>query len=134
RIERFRRALWRLGDGREVAAKLRKRGNRSKINRLGRFGSLRFERLTTVDELKAAFETIIAQYDFRQGAVFGVCPFQSDRLKLAFHLRLMRIPGLLHATVLKAGDRLLAAHLGVADRGIVYGGFLTYSPFEAQLS
>ena len=46
----------------------------------------------------------------------------------------MRIPDLLHVTVLKVGKELVAAHLGVQDKEKLYLGVFAHSPFWAKHS
>jgi CelD/BcsL family acetyltransferase involved in cellulose biosynthesis len=128
-----RRPLMRLNPA-TIEQSLGKKGNRSRLNRLARAGRIRFERLTTPEALDHVFDAVIAQYDLRQGAVNDVLPFRSDAMKRAFHLALMEVPGLLHVTVLWAGEELLAAHLGVADSHTVHWGIGSHSPFHARHS
>ncbi len=126
-----KRPLMKLADGESIRKSLKKTGNKSRLNRLKQLGDLRFEQLHTESELAAVFDEIIAYYDFRQGAANNALPFQTDRLKKSFQLALMRVKDLQHVTVLKLGDRILAAHIGLYDRQQCAIGIPIYSPFYA---
>lgn len=125
------RPLMKLGDGENLRKSLRKSSNKSRLNRLKRLGEVRFEQLHTEAELAAVFDEIIAYYDFRQGAVNNSTPFQNDPLKRKFRLALMRVKGLQHVTVLKVGERVVAAHIGLSDRQQCILGAPAHSPFHA---
>jgi hypothetical protein len=126
-----KRPLMKLGDGENIGKSLKKTGNKSRLNRLKRLGNVRFEQLHTESELAVVFDEIIAYYDFRQGAVNNSLPFQNDPLKKSFQLALMRVKGLQHVTVLKVGDRVIAAHIGLYDRQQCTIGTPVHSPFHA---
>jgi CelD/BcsL family acetyltransferase involved in cellulose biosynthesis len=91
---------------------LKKKGNKSKLNRLKRLGEVRFEVVEGVEGLDMIFDEVITQYDSRRLAVNGFAPFANDPNKRPFHVELMR-QGLLHVCVLRVGDKVAAAHLGV---------------------
>jgi hypothetical protein len=126
-----KRPLMKLGNGENLRKSLKKTGNKSRLNRLKRLGDLRFKQLHTESELAAVFDEIIAYYDFRQGAVNNSLPFQNDPLKKSFQLALMRIKDLQHVTVLKVGDHVISAHIGLYDRQQCTIGTPVHSPFHA---
>jgi CelD/BcsL family acetyltransferase involved in cellulose biosynthesis/GNAT superfamily N-acetyltransferase len=127
------RSLMRL-DPNETAKTLKKSGNRSKMNRLKQLGEVRLERLTQGADLATAIDEIAAFCDVRQCAISGVMPFLDDPRKKDFHLRMLDHPGLLHATVLRVGERVAAAHLGMAGSRDVALGVIAHSPFLAAHS
>jgi len=131
---RWSRPLMRLDDPAWIRKSLAKRGNKSRLKRLGRDGELRLELVTERARLAEVLGCFTSLCDFRHGAAHGTLPFHDDPLRGPFQLALMEHPGLLHATLLRSGDRLLAAHLGLSHRGVLYNGLLTYSPFEARNS
>jgi CelD/BcsL family acetyltransferase involved in cellulose biosynthesis len=131
RLATWTRPLMKLGDGEKLRKSLRKSGNKSRLNRMKRLGDVQFEHLHGAADLAAVFDDIIAYYDFRQGAVNDAVYFQADPLRKPFYLALMRIEDLLHVTVLKVGDRVVAAHLGLRDRKQCVLGIPTHSPFHA---
>jgi CelD/BcsL family acetyltransferase involved in cellulose biosynthesis len=123
-----------LKDINETISSLRKKSNKSRFNRLQRLGAIQFERITERDQLCKIMSDLEVMYDFRLGAVYGTCPFREDKFKREFHLALMDISGLLHVTLLKAGNDIVAFHIGVCDEDTVYNGILAYRPFEARHS
>jgi CelD/BcsL family acetyltransferase involved in cellulose biosynthesis len=129
-----RRPLLRFGDGSETTRSLGKKSNKSRLKRLEKIGRLEFRRLTDPKEFERLFDDIIHCYDFRQAALHGVAPFRDDDLKKRFHLAMMEMPGLLHVTVLKVGDRLAAAHLGVCGVKEVQLGIIAHNPSLAKNS
>jgi CelD/BcsL family acetyltransferase involved in cellulose biosynthesis len=134
RLDTFPRPLMKLADGENLRKSLRKSGNKSRLNRLKRLGDLQFEQLHTPAELAEIFDDLIAYYDFRQGAVNDSMCFQDDPLKKPFYLALMGVKDLLHVTVLKVGDLVVAAHLGVGDGRNCILGIPVHSPFHAAHS
>ncbi len=131
RLVMWTRPLMKLGDGENLRKSLKKSANKSRLNRLKKLGDVQFEQLHGVAELAAVFDRIIAYYDFRQGAVNNSIYFQADPFKKAFYLALMDVPDLLHATVLKVGDQVVAAHLGLSDGKQCCLGMPAHSPFHA---
>jgi CelD/BcsL family acetyltransferase involved in cellulose biosynthesis len=128
-----KRGLMNVGAGTTIAASLAKKHNKTLLSRLKKIGPIRIERLTSVAELEAVIDTIVEHCDVRQGGAYGSLPFAQDQAKRQFYLSLMG-SGLLHATVLWAGNVLLAAHLGIRDRGMVSLGLITHAPQYAQHS
>jgi len=129
-----RRPLMQLGDGVGLTNSLRKKSNKSRLNRLKRLGEIRFERIRTRSSLQAVLDPIIRAYDLRQGAVHNSVPFADDARKREFHLRLMEEPDLLHVTVLRAGETLVAAHLGIRSGHTLHLGIIAHTPSEARHS
>jgi CelD/BcsL family acetyltransferase involved in cellulose biosynthesis len=134
RLVMWTRPLMKLGDGENLRKSLKKSANKSRLNRMKRLGDVQFEQLHGSPALAAVFDDIIAYYDFRQGAVNDSIYFQTDPLRKPFYLALMDIPDLLHATVLKVGDRVVAAHLGLSDGQQCALGMPAHSPFHAAHS
>jgi len=129
-----RRPLLRFGDGSDIAKSLTKKSNKSRLNRLEKIGPLEFKRVTDPTEFARICDDIIQSYDFRQAAVHGVAPFRDDDLKKAFHTAMMEVPGLLHVTLLKVGDCVAAAHLGVCGDREVQLGIIAHNPALAKHS
>ena len=127
------RGVLAVGDGADIEASLRKKSNRSRLQRLARHGEVSFEQLETVEQLDAVLDDIVDFCDLRQGAIHDVLPFADDPDKREWYRDLMRA-GLLHATVLKVGGALAAAHLGVRDGDRVILGLIVHSPFFAEHS
>ena len=129
RLVMWTRPLMKLCDGERLRESLRKKANKSRLNRMKRLGDVQFEQLHGVAELTAVFDRIIAYYDFRQGAVNDSIYFQADPLKRPFYLALMAVPDLLHVTVLKVGDQVVSAQLSLSDGQQCTLCIPAYSPF-----
>jgi CelD/BcsL family acetyltransferase involved in cellulose biosynthesis len=120
--------------GNSASSSLRKKSNKSKLNRLARLGELELIQLDDPEDVDRLLDCIIPFYDLRQGARSGTPPFQSDSNKRQFYRAQARHQGLLHVSVLKAGDTVLAANLGPKERDSVAVGVFAYSPVHAKES
>ncbi len=128
------RPLMAVGADSECEASLKKKSNRSRLNRLAREAEFRFVQLEGRQDLATHFAEIIDYTDLRQGAVHDSLPFRADPLKAELYLSLMAIPKLMHATVSLVGDRVAAAHVGARNGSSVQLGLITHSPFMASHS
>ena len=119
----------------EIAAKLRKKGNKSRINRLRDAcgGELTSHTVTSEAELAELIDEIAGNYDRRQESMNQVRPFGDDDRKKDFHLGLLR-SGILHAFVLRAGETMIAAILSVKSKGFLSVGVLSHSDALSQFS
>jgi CelD/BcsL family acetyltransferase involved in cellulose biosynthesis len=133
-LESIHRPFFDLKQTRMVDQSLRKKSNKSRMSRLKKEGELGFFRVHNVSELALHFDEIMDYYDLRQEGTWGSLAFRKDPLKKSFHLELMRRPDLLHATLLKVGHRVAAAHIGVCSDKTVHLGILAQSPFQARHS
>jgi CelD/BcsL family acetyltransferase involved in cellulose biosynthesis len=113
---------------------LNKTNNKKRLKGLKKLGGLDFRKLSGADELAAVFDEFASFYDLRLGAMHGTEPFAQDPLKKQFQLELMKEPGLLHATILKAGDRLASAHINVRDGKQIHLNLVGYNPLLAKHS
>ncbi|HEX4947829.1 MAG TPA: GNAT family N-acetyltransferase [Blastocatellia bacterium] len=128
------RPLMRLGDGSHLTESLRKKSNKSRLNRLRQQGEPRFVQITEPAALEAIFDEAIAYTDLRQGAVHDVLPFRLDPLKKPFHLALMQHPELVHVTALMVGEMVAALHFGIRSADEVSLWLFAHSPFLAAHS
>jgi RimJ/RimL family protein N-acetyltransferase len=117
----------RVGPNSDVPASFRKSSNKSRIARLKRIGPVTFELLQTVDQLRDIIGVVAEQSDVRHGGRSAFLPFRADALKAQLYLELMAEPGLVHATVLRAGTEIIATHIGLRDR-IPALGLMTHAP------
>jgi CelD/BcsL family acetyltransferase involved in cellulose biosynthesis len=122
------------GGDSSVDKSLKKRGTRSKINRLKRSGALTFVHIQTRTEFERIINTVADFYDLRQGAISPSTPFRDDPRKKEFMLRLLEKPGLAHASVLMLDEKPIAANIGVVGRTFVSIGVFGYSPFYGESS
>jgi CelD/BcsL family acetyltransferase involved in cellulose biosynthesis len=119
----------------EIQASLKKKSNRSRINRLGRSGELSFRRVTDTATQVELLQQLAPLYDFRQEAVNGTAPFNQDPKKLSYHLKLIEQLGeFLHFTGMWLDDELVAAHLGFIADDCVQVAILCHSPVFATHS
>lgn len=125
-----------LADPEVVEAPLRKKKHRVRVARLAADGGgeVRLIQLRSAEALAPFLDEIVAQCDLRQGAVNRSTPFRSDPRKRAFYLRMADAPERVHATVLLAGDRVAAAHIGPISRGQLVLGLIVHSAYFAPHS
>ncbi|WP_170151473.1 GNAT family N-acetyltransferase [Microvirga subterranea] len=123
-----------LGPGSAVEESLRKKSNKSRINRLRKLGPLELIRIQTREQLSAVIDTIADYCDFRQGAINSTLPFRDDPFKKEFCLRLIERPETTHASVLMLGNKIVAANIGLLNRASVSLGIVVHSPFLAEHS
>lgn len=117
-----------------IEASLKKKGNKSKLNRLKRGGELDLRRLDAAG-LASHLRRIASMYDFRQGAMNGVCPFTDDPKKAAFHLDLMKTaPQLLHASALMLDGEVASALLLVMSPNDAHLAISAHAPEHAENS
>ena len=111
-----------------VRESMRKKANKSKLNRLTRRGKLTFERVDDGAAFAALLDQIAPLFELRQGAAHAALPFREDPLKKSFYLALQCETDLLHVTALRVDDELVAAHIGVRSRNTVLVGMPAQSP------
>jgi CelD/BcsL family acetyltransferase involved in cellulose biosynthesis/ribosomal protein S18 acetylase RimI-like enzyme len=122
------RPLMRFGDGQDIKDSLKKGGNKSRLRRLSKLGKVELRRVADAAELDAGLDTVVRYYDARRIAVNGSAPFENDPLKRPFHVAMAAAPGLLHPTLLKAGDEIASAHLNVCWGKQVMLGLIAHNP------
>lgn len=129
-----RRPLWQLTEE-GIAASLRKKSNKSRLNRLKRLGEFEFARIEDEAEFDAALDEVIPYYDMRHGALSDSMPFRSDERKKQFHVRLLaEHPELIHVTVGRIGGKAVSMHIGIAGREQVHLAIVTHSPLLSRYS
>jgi CelD/BcsL family acetyltransferase involved in cellulose biosynthesis len=129
-----RRPLVRFGDGSAIAVSLAKRANKNRLRQMGKAGRVELKHITDPAEMEAAIDAIIPFHDVRHMTFRGAAPFEEDPKRKAFALALMKVPGLLHVTMLKAGDEMICAHLGGRGKNEVQLGMMAHNPWFAQHS
>jgi len=117
-----------------VRDSLNKKKNRRRLEKLQADGPLSFVELQTPEELDTYYDEIIDFYDFRTGAIHGQCPFRDDPRKRAFFRALMAQGGLLHVCVMKVGEQLVSAHIGIRNKTEMMAVLVGHSPFLAVYS
>ena len=133
-INTHTRPLWKITAS-DTTDSLRKKSNKSRLNRLKRLGTFEFKRLQDLDSFSDALDQGIPYYDFQQGATHNSYPFLQDELKKEFHIKLLRnYPELLHITVMTIDGIAISMHLGVSDDTKVHLGIIAHSPMFAKFS
>jgi CelD/BcsL family acetyltransferase involved in cellulose biosynthesis len=127
------RGLMAVGDGSTFKESLRKR-NQNKINRLKRMGEVQFARIEDPEELQEVIDEIFCYQNLRLRAVYNTNYLAHDQLKKTFFLNLMRLPGMLHVTVLRVGNKLVSGQIHMHNRDQVLLGLITHSPFYSRFS
>lgn len=92
---------------------------RNKLNRLKRLGEVRFERIKEMEKFAAILDRLILLFDFRQGAMFNLSQFRDEPMKKEMLLAQFK-ENLLHATVLKVNEEIIAAMVAFAGKGWVH--------------
>lgn len=133
-VQLIRRPLMRVNPADKLAASLKKKSNKSRLNGIREGGELVLEHITDVRRLGEILDEVILMYDFRQGAVNNSVPFEEDQQKKAFHLALARIPGLMHCSILRCGDKVFASLLGLCSGDTVHSGVFAHSPLSGKYS
>jgi CelD/BcsL family acetyltransferase involved in cellulose biosynthesis/RimJ/RimL family protein N-acetyltransferase len=137
-LQRHPRPIIPVGDTAAVTEYLQKKKSgksvRNSFNRLKRIGNLTLEEIRDAEQLQPIFDQLITFYDIRQGGAHGKFAFQQDLAKKPFHLALLKTPGLLHVTVLRAGREILSAQFGISDGKVFSGAMPIISPFHAAHS
>jgi CelD/BcsL family acetyltransferase involved in cellulose biosynthesis len=131
-----KRPIVRLASAADVAEYIRQKTNKTiryKYNRLKRIGNVRLERIRECEQLAPIFDRLIEWYEMRQEAAHGKRPFQTDKNKKPWHLCLLQ-EGLLHVTLLKAGQEVVSALFGLSD-GKTYSSMMPmFAPEYAHYS
>lgn len=121
-------------DERAIARSLNKKGNKSKLRRLKRIGHLSLRTLDA-SAFAEALNEIAAMYDFRRGAINGVCPFLDDPHKGPFHVDwFMSEPHQLHATGLYLDDHIISALVFAVSKSDVHFAISAHAPAYAACS
>jgi CelD/BcsL family acetyltransferase involved in cellulose biosynthesis/glycosyltransferase involved in cell wall biosynthesis len=129
-VRAHQRGIRELGSPTSEGQSLRKKSNKSKLQRMARVAPVEFKVLSSIAELDLWMPQIKDQCDRRHSVHTGTGPFEGDPLKETFFRRLMAQPGLLHASVLVRGEQLLASHLGLVDGTSLSLGLFTHEIAE----
>ncbi len=126
--------LYNLENSAKINKIKHKRSIRNKINQLEREGELKIERIQDRNYTKKLLETIIAQYNFRQLALYNHNPLQKERTIQVCLDQMDLMPENIHFTVLWHGDELLACNFGLCTAENVILGLMSYDPTKGKYS
>jgi hypothetical protein len=117
-----------------IDKELKKKNRREKINRLKRLGNLSLERITGLEDFLSVFDEIALQFEFRKEVIYKTTFFKSDSFRKSFLLELFE-HGLLHVTVLKLNDEIIASNVGLISNNWVHlQGLNAHSPIYSKFS
>lgn len=133
-VQSHKRPLLNLRDPNATKAFKITKQFKTKYNRLKRLGEVRFEKLSDINEFTEALKELTLQFDFRQGCMFNKNQFRDKPQKFKLMVELFK-QGLLHATILKVDEEIIASMVAVAGKNWVHlQGINTHSPFYAKHS
>jgi CelD/BcsL family acetyltransferase involved in cellulose biosynthesis/RimJ/RimL family protein N-acetyltransferase len=127
------RPLVAIGDGSKSDESLRKKGNKSRIRQLKKFGEIGFTELKTPQEFGEVFDEIENYSKLRLSALHNVKP-TFDLERKPFHLDLMSQTDWLYPTILKVGDQIASAQVCLKNRDEMLLCITSMSPKFAQQS
>jgi CelD/BcsL family acetyltransferase involved in cellulose biosynthesis len=131
-LQSHARPLIHLKDANEEKKFHRKKHFKHKLNRLKRTGEVVFETITDLQRFKTSLDEMAVMYDFRQSALFNKSPFKEDPAKKDFLIELFN-QDLLHVTVLKVNEIIIAAIIAVRFRDWIYlAGINCHSTVHAR--
>ena len=121
----------------EVASlekELKKKNRKEKLNRLNRLGKLEYEKIEDFARFEKVLPILVLQNDLRKGAMYGKTAFIDEPERNDFLLELFK-SGLLHASLLKLNDEIIASNVGImGDRRVYLQGLNTISPYYSKYS
>jgi len=131
--KRYAHPLMKIGHA-QIKEELTKKNKKEKLNRLKRKGNLVFQKIDSNLEFEKVIDELIMQNDFRKGAIYEKFTFKSDSNRRMFFIDLFS-KKLLHATVLKLDNEIIASNIGFYGKKIVHlQGLNTHSPFYSKYS
>jgi hypothetical protein len=133
-VESIPRPLMRVNPSDHLTQSLKKKSNKSRLNGLRQRGELVLDHVTDGRLFEELLDELILMYDFRQGAVNDSVPFEEDKHKKAFHIALAKLPGLMHCSVLRSGNEIVAGLLGLCTGDTVHSGVFAHSPLYGKYS
>jgi CelD/BcsL family acetyltransferase involved in cellulose biosynthesis len=129
-----RRGLVQLGDGSAIRARLQKSAYRKRLRRLALVGEVKLLRIENSASMAPWFDAVVDACDFRQCAKNNSRPFRNDPLKRALHDALFDEPGILHTTLLVAGEHFVSAQINWRAREGMVLGLVAHAPQFGKLS
>jgi len=127
------RPLIEVADGEKFEASLRKKGNKSRLRQLERFGDVRIERLETSEQLEEVFDEIENYSRLRLSALHNVAPTLDPNRK-PLHTALMQYPDLVYGSILRVGGKIASAKISLRNRQELLLSITSMSPFFARQS
>ncbi|GGZ14943.1 hypothetical protein GCM10007049_03710 [Echinicola pacifica] len=121
-------------DPEALEKELKKKNKKEKINRLKRLGSLEFVQIKDSTYFESIMPTLAIQNDIRKGAMYGKFAFSDDPKRSEFLIDCFK-KGILHTTVYKVDEEIIASNAGFQSESMVHlQGVNTHSPLFAKYS
>lgn len=121
-------------DVESLEKELKKKNRKEKINRLNRMGKLEYEKVEDLARFEEILPQLVRQNDLRKGAMYGKTAFIDEPERNLFLVALFKA-GLLHASLLKVNEEIIASNVGILGDGKVYlQGLNTISPYYTKYS
>lgn len=132
-IQKHRQPIITINDD-LIKNELKKKNKREKLNRLKKLGNLEFQRISDVDTFIKIFDELSSHFDLRKGAMFNRFFFHNNPKRKVFLIELFK-KNLLHATVLKLNEEIIASNIGTLGKTMVHlQGINTHLPAYARYS
>lgn len=126
--------IWDLTDNLKLEKLLKRRSNRSKLNRYRRRGNLDFEIIKESSRLREVFQIVKNQINFRHEAVNNVQPFINDPLKIDHFCEQIKTPNSVLPAALWLDNQLLAFQLGIVSGDYISLRMISFDPSEFKQS
>jgi len=107
------------------------RHHNNMLNRFKKMGEVRFESIKDLETFERSLDEMAILLNFRQGALFNKNPFLKDPARKDFLIALFK-QQLLHTTVFKVNDKIMAAVIAVLRNNWAYLSLICHSPLNAR--
>ena len=133
-IIKHQRPLWQL-HRETIAASLKKKGNRSKLNRLKREGLFATRHVHDEKEFSEVLDVVGPFYDVRQGAINNSYPFSEDPQKKAFHVSLLAdAPEVMDVNIATLDNNPVSILITMKTGDTQHSAIIAHSPMLARHS
>jgi CelD/BcsL family acetyltransferase involved in cellulose biosynthesis len=103
-----------------------------KFNKLKKEGFIQFDRIQDKEPFYSVIDELVTQFDFRQSARFNKNSYRENPMKKTLLLELFERE-LLHVSVLKLNDSVMASIVAIAGKGCIHlNGINTHTPLRAK--
>jgi len=132
-LKEMPRPLVDLDENNTSAASLRKKGNKTRIRQLKKFGELKFEELDSSEEFGEIFDEIESFSRLRVSALHNT-QLETDKNRKPFHIDLMKETDFVYPTLLKVDNKIASAQVCFENRDEMLLCGTSMSPFLAKQS
>ncbi|NNE99625.1 MAG: GNAT family N-acetyltransferase [Pyrinomonadaceae bacterium] len=132
-LKKMPRPLVALDEHNRSAESLRKKGNKTRIRQLKRFGELKYKALLSPADLSEVFDEIEDYSRLRISALHNN-QLEKDENRKPFHIDLMNETDFVYPTLLKVDDKIASAQICFQNRDEMLLCGTSMSPFFAKQS